>query len=192
MKVTANLNYLRLAPRKVRLVAGLIRGMDAKEAEIQLKFLGKRAADPILKLLKSAISNASHDFNIEKDNLFVSEIQVNEGKPFKRWRARAMGRAYPITKRTSHIKLVVETKTEVKVKKTKKTKPEIVKLKEGATPKGGEPRPEVSGREENKPIPKPKPIPPQRPYSTTPKSKIRFFSRQTFGNIKKAFRRKAF
>ncbi len=189
MKVTANLNYLRLAPRKVRLVAGLIRGMDAKEAEIQLKFLGKRAAEPILKLLKSAISNASHDFNIEKDNLFVSEIQVNEGKPFKRWRARAMGRAYPITKRTSHIKLVVETKTEVKVKKTKKTKPEIVKLKEGE-----EIKKEIAEniKEAQKPVAKPKAIPPSRPYSTTPKSKIRFFSRQTFGNIKKAFRRKAF
>jgi hypothetical protein len=143
------------------------------------------------------VANASHNFDVEKDNLFISEIQVNEGPTLKRWRARAMGRAAPIMKRTSHINLVLETKKEVKKKKKKIPKPEVVKLEEGdkikkgppsekvAAPKGGEPRPEISGREG-------KPIPPTRPYPTTSKSKKKFWSRQTFGNVKKMFRRKSF
>lgn len=201
MKVTASLNYLRTSSRKVRLVADLIRGMDVKEAENQLKFLTKRAAEPILKLLNSAAANAQHNFNIEKDNLFVSEIQVNEGPPFKRWRARAMGRAAQIMKRTSHINLVLETKKAVKVKKKKEEKPEVVKLKDieeikksATSLKGkqaGPPNYEVVGGEP-KPVEKPKSIPPARPYPTTPKAKKRFFSRQTFGNVKKVFRRKSF
>lgn len=129
MKVKANLNYLRISPRKVRLVADLIRGMDVKDAETQLRFLTKKAAKPMLKLLKSAIANAEHNFGIDKDNLFVSEIQVNEGPRLKRWMPRAMGRADMILKRTSHIKLVLGTKKEVEVKK-KKSKPKVVKLEE--------------------------------------------------------------
>ena len=190
MKAKAKLNYLHIAPRKVRLVADLIRGMDAKEAEAQLKFLTKRAAKPILKLLNSAIANAQNNFNIEKDNLFVSSIQVNEGPPFKRWRARAMGRAAPIIKRTSHINLVLETKKEVKPKKKSVAKPEVVKLKKTEEIKREKPVEKVE--EEKRPILKPKSIPPSRPYPTTSKSKKKFWSRQTFGNVKKMFRRKSF
>ncbi len=127
MKVTAKLTQLRMSSRKVGLVADLIRGMDTREAENQLKFLTKRASLPLLKLLKSAVSNAQHNFNIEKDNLFISEIQINQGRTLKRWRARAMGRSAPIMKRTSHISLVLETKKEEKGKKAKKSKPEIIK-----------------------------------------------------------------
>jgi large subunit ribosomal protein L22 len=189
MKVKASLNHLRMSPRKVRLVADFIRGMDVKEAETQPKFLTKRAAGPVLKLLNSATSNAQHNFDIEKDNLFISEIQVNEGPTLKRWRARAMGRAAPIMKRTSHINLVLETKKEVKVKKKKEAKPEVVKLGEGEKIKK-----ELVEKveEEKKPTQKPKPVPPIRPYPTTSKSKKKFWSRQTFGNVKKIFRRKAF
>ena len=199
MKIIAKLNYLRIAPRKVRMAADIIRGMDVKDAEIQLRFLTKRAAVPLLKLLHSVTSNAQNNFNIEKSNLYISELQVNEGPPLKRWMPRAMGRAAQIMKRTSHINLVLETKKEVKVKKAKKIKPEVVKLKGGAVPKGGEPsprgeagRPEVSELEEEKPVSKPKPIPPTRPYATSGKAKDRFFSRQTFGKVKKMFRRKSF
>lgn len=189
MKVFASLNYLRTSSRKVRLVADLIRGMDVKEAENQLKFLTKRAAEPILKLLNSAVANAQHNFNIEKDNLFISEIQVNEGPPFKRWRARAMGRAAPIMKRTSHINLALETKKAVKVKKKKEEKPEVVKLKDAEKIKE---KPIEKVEEEKKPVVKPKSVPPTKPYSTTSKSKKKFWSRQTFGNVKKVFRRKSF
>ena len=130
MKITAKLNHLRMSPKKIRLVANLVRGMDAKEAEVQLKFLTKKGAEPILKLLNSGVANAQHDFNIEKDNLFISEIQVNEGPTLKRWRARAMGRAAPIMKRTSHINLVLETKKKVKTKKKSVKKPEVIKLED--------------------------------------------------------------
>lgn len=192
MKITAKLNHLHMSPRKIRLVADLIRGMDAKEAETQLKFLTKRAARPILKLLNSAVANASHNFDVEKDNLFISEIQVNEGPTLKRWRARAMGRAAPIMKRTSHINLVLETKKEVKKKKKKVPKPEVVKLEDAEKIKKGPPSEEVK----EKPQPaadQPKVgIPPTRPYPTTSKSKKKFWSRQTFGNVKKIFRRKSF
>jgi len=190
MQVKASLNYLHTSPRKVMLVVDLIRGMEVKEAEAQLKFLTKRAAKPILKLLNSAIANAQNNFNIEKDNLFVFSVQVNEGPPFKRWRAKAMGRAAPILKRTSHINLILETKKEPKLKKTPVAKPEIVKLKKTEEVKGERPIEKVG--EEKKPILKPKSIPPSRPYSTTSKSKKKFWSRQTFGNVKKMFRRKSF
>ena len=120
MEIKANLNYLRISPRKVRLVTDLIKGMDVQEAEIQLKFLTKKAAKPVLKL---------HNFGINKDNLYISEIQVNEGPRFKRWMPRAMGRADLILKRTSHVKLVLGTKKEVEVKK-KKSKPKVIKAEE--------------------------------------------------------------
>lgn len=190
MKVSAKLSHLRMSPRKVRLVADLVRGLDAKEAETQLKFLTKRGAEPVLKLLNSAVANAQHNFDIEKDNLFISEIQVNQGPTLKRWRARAMGRAAPVMKRTSHINLVLETKKEVKVKKKKEAKPEVVKLGSAEDIKKEKPAEKVE--EEKKPVEKPRPTPPSRPYPTTSKSKKKFFSRQTFGNIKKVFRRKSF
>ncbi len=130
MQAKASLNYLRISPQKVRLIADLIRGMEVIEAENQLKFITKQASRPVLKLLNSAIANASHNFSIEKDDLYISEIQVNEGPPFKRWTPRAMGRATPIIKRTSHINLVLETKKRIKTKKKKKEKPETIKPEE--------------------------------------------------------------
>ena len=192
MKITANLNHLRMSPRKVRLVADFIRGMDVKEAETQLRFLTKRAAEPVLKLLNSAVANASHDFDIEKDNLYISEIQINEGPTLKRWRARAMGRAAPIMKRTSHINLVLETKKGIKVKKKKAEKPEVVKLDDTEKIKKGLPSEKVE--EKSQPIADQSRagIPPTKPYSTTSKSKKKFWARQTFGNVKKMFRRKSF
>ncbi|MBI2637547.1 MAG: 50S ribosomal protein L22 [Candidatus Sungbacteria bacterium] len=105
--VEAQLNYLRMPPRKVRLVANLIKGMHVFRAESQLRFVGKRAARPVLKLLKSAIANAEHNFRIEKKNLFVQSVTVDGGPVLKRGRARAFGRSAPIMKRTSHITLVL-------------------------------------------------------------------------------------
>lgn len=189
MNIKASLNHLRMSPKKIRLVADLIRGMDVKEADTQLKFSTKRAAKPILKLLGSATANAQHSFNVEKDNLFISKIEVNEGPTLKRWRARAMGRAAPIMKRTSHINLVLETKKKVKAKKKKEPKPEVIKLKDAEKTKE---KPVEKIEEEKKPIAKPKSVPPAKPYPTTSKSKKKFWSRQTFGNVKKVFKRKAF
>ena len=110
VEVVAKLRRLRIAPRKVRLVADLIRGKKVDEAINILTFLNKKAAKPVLKLLKSAIANAEHNFKLKKDNLFVSKITVDEGPKFKRWMPRARGRADLILKRTSHITLVLSEK----------------------------------------------------------------------------------
>lgn len=110
MEVKAHLRYLRIAPRKVRLVADLIRGKSVEEAENILNFTTKRAALPLLKLLKSAIANAKNNFNLNEKNLFVSEILVNEGPRLKRIFPRARGRADIKQKKMSHITIVLEEK----------------------------------------------------------------------------------
>src|SRR3989344_9147155 len=128
MDITAELNYLRIAPRKVRLAAGLMRGKRVDDVERELQFLTKRAADPLLKLLKSAVANATHNFNLQKDNLYISKIMVDGGSPLKRTRPRAFGRAFPIKKRTSHIKLVlgeIKGSSTGKRKSSRKTGPVV-------------------------------------------------------------------
>ncbi|MBN1585228.1 50S ribosomal protein L22 [Candidatus Uhrbacteria bacterium] len=107
MEVIAKARYIRMSPRKVRLLAGLIRGMDAVRAEAQLGFSAKAAARPVLKLLRSAIANAEHNHKLDRGGLFVKTITVDGGPVLKRWRARAHGRAAPIKKRTSHINIVL-------------------------------------------------------------------------------------
>lgn len=112
-------NY-RQSPRKVRLVAGLIKGKKVGEAIVSLDFLAKRAGLPIKKLLLSAIANAVQ-LKIEKENLFIKELRVDKGIVMKRMMPRAMGRGHRINKRTSHITLVLAEKEEV-FKKEKKEK----------------------------------------------------------------------
>jgi len=129
---TAKLKYLRIAPRKVRLVASLIRGKTANKAEKLLSFTRKRAALPILKLLKQAIANAKNSFQVDENNLYISKIIVNEGIKLKRQFPRARGRADIIMKKTSHITLVLDEidKSKKKKKVRKKAKPKIVKEEE--------------------------------------------------------------
>jgi len=110
MKVLAKLNYLRIAPRKVRLVADLIRNKSVIEAENILNFTVKKAALPLLKLLRSAIANAEHNFHLKKENLYICEILVNEGPRLKRILPRARGRADIIQKKTSHVTIILEEK----------------------------------------------------------------------------------
>ncbi|MBU4299130.1 50S ribosomal protein L22 [Patescibacteria group bacterium] len=118
MSVIAKLKYLRIAPRKVRLVADLIRGKRAEEAKNILNFTIKKAALPILKLLKSCLANAKNDFQLEEGNLYIQKLLVDEGPKNKRWIARARGKADEIQKKTSHITIILE---EI-VKKPKETK----------------------------------------------------------------------
>ena len=96
-------NY-RQSPRKVRLVADAIRGKKVNDALETLQFMSKRAADPLKKVLESAIANAKNN-SISVDNLIVKEISVDEGLTMKRFMPKARGTAHPIRKRTSHIKL---------------------------------------------------------------------------------------
>lgn len=124
MQVTAKLKHFRMSARKIRLVADLIRGLDVEQAASQLKFLGKRAARPVLKLLNSAVANAENDFKLQKNNLYISAIMVDSGPTLKRWLPRAHGRATPIRKRTSHITIILDEKELTKAESVSGPKPE--------------------------------------------------------------------
>jgi large subunit ribosomal protein L22 len=108
MVARAKLRYLRIAPQKVRLVADLIRGKDVEEALNILQFTNKRSARPIAKLLKSAVANADQTGSVNIDKLYVNQCFVDGGPLIKRWRPRAMGRATPILKRTSHVTVTLD------------------------------------------------------------------------------------
>lgn len=120
MEVTAKLRHFRTSPRKSRLVADTIRGLDVEIAQNELSFLNKRVAKPILKLLQSAIANAENNFQLKRNNLFIKEIRVDEGPVLKRWKPRAFGRAAQIKKRTSHITIILGERVETKIEEKKK------------------------------------------------------------------------
>ena len=107
MEVKAKVKFIRMSSTKIRLVANLIKKLPVAKALDQLQFINKLAARPVVKLVKSAIANAEHNFDLAKDNLFIKEITVGEGPTLKRWLPRAHGRATPLRKRTSHINLVL-------------------------------------------------------------------------------------
>ncbi len=103
----ATLSNYRQSPRKVRLVANLIKGKSVENAREQLKFLPKRASKPISKLLESAVANTGQTAS-ESDKLMVSEVRVDAGATLKRMRPRARGSAARINKRTSHVQLFLK------------------------------------------------------------------------------------
>jgi len=179
MLFKAKLKHLRISPRKVRLVADLIKGLPIKQAEVQLKFLAKRSVEPILKLLKSAIANAQNNGNALKENLFVNNVIVDAGPTLKRWRPRAMGRAASIKKRTSHITLILEQKgSSVDVKNVK---PKVIKEGEEDKTLLEDINKEPDKKEFS-----------QKSHSDLLKPKDKFLNKQTFKNAKKVFRRKSF
>ncbi len=140
MDVKAHLRYLRVSPRKVRLALGLIRGLSAEKAIDQLTILPKPTAYPVLKLLKSAIANAEHNFKIDVKDLTVKTAVANEGPKLKRWRPRAFGRAAEILKRTSHVTIVLTAPTPAKKTEVKEAAPKKV---DGATIKRSAAKPAV-------------------------------------------------
>ena len=168
VNITAKLRYLRISPRKVRLIADLIRGKKIEEAQNILNFTIKKASLPLLKLLKQAKANAKNNFQLSESNLFITKILVDEGPKYKRWRARSHGKANEIQKKTSHITIVLDELvkgTSDKVKKIKKVeKPVKVKKIEKTTK-----------------VEKPK----QKPEMEIKKPKIE-------RGLKRIFRRKAF
>jgi len=119
MKVTAQLNNIRIAPRKSRLVARLVKGMDVSEALGQLDVNVKKTSSFMAKLILSAVANGENNFGLDKNNLYVYEVLVGEGPVMKRWMPKAFGRAGRILKRTSKIKLTLEERVEGKGRKTK-------------------------------------------------------------------------
>lgn len=128
MNITAKLNDYRQSPRKVRLMAGLVRGQSVDRAESILMSTVKRAADPVMVLLKSAIANATNNFSLNKDDLFVKSLAVDSGAILYRRMPRARGVAYAIRKRTSHVTLVLGVK-EAEVKAVKAPKAKVAKAK---------------------------------------------------------------
>ena len=104
-------SYARISPRKVQLIAGLIRGRDVQEALNILKFTPNRAAGMVAKVLRSAVANAN-EAEADVESLFVDRAFVDEGPKIKRWRPKDRGRAHPILKRTSHITVIVEEEKE--------------------------------------------------------------------------------
>lgn len=125
MEAKAVLRYIRVAPRKARLVVDLIRGKNAAEALTILKFTPRHAAKVIEKVLKSAVANAAQKEMGDVDDLWVSKALVDGGPVMKRMQPRAMGRANIIRKRTSHITLILSV-VEMAPKKPKATKAEPV------------------------------------------------------------------
>ena len=110
--ITAYLNSLRIAPRKVRAVADTIKGMTVGDARVALSFRPRVASVPLAKLLKSAVANATHNAGVSNpDSLVITNITVDEGRPLKRFMPRAMGRASAIKKRTSHVSLTLGKKS---------------------------------------------------------------------------------
>ncbi|AKM53875.1 50S ribosomal protein L22 [Spiroplasma eriocheiris] len=107
MNVQAHLRMIRISPRKVSLVADLIRNKKVGEAIVILDNTNKKSSVPVKKLVKSAVANAVNNNGLDADKLFIKEIFVNEGPTLKRFRPRAHGRAYEILKRTSHITITV-------------------------------------------------------------------------------------
>jgi ribosomal protein L22 len=101
--VKAKARYVRIAPRKARLIADQVRGMHIEKARALLQFSPRGAAHPIQKLINSAAANAENNHDLIGDEMRVSSITVDEGPTLRRFRPRAMGRATPINKRTSHI-----------------------------------------------------------------------------------------
>jgi large subunit ribosomal protein L22 len=112
MKVRAHAKHIRQSPYKVRRVLDLVRGLPVEEARHVLAFTDRRAADPVAKVLNSAVANAEHNFALDSDELVVAEAFADEGPTLKRWRPRARGRATRIRKRTCHITIVVSEEDE--------------------------------------------------------------------------------
>ncbi len=122
MLITASSKFIRVSPRKLRLVADAVRHLSPQLALIQLKHLDKRAAGPIEKTLKQAVANAINNFNLQKDKLKLKTLMVNTGPTYKRMQPVSRGRGHSIYKRTSHIKIVLEAEDK---------KPPVAKAKGG-------------------------------------------------------------
>ncbi len=112
MEAKAIAKYVRVSPRKARLVVDQIRGKSAPEAADTLRFTTRAAGEIIGKVLASAVANAEHNLHVKPETLFVSEAFVDEGPTLKRFRPVSRGRAHRIRKRTSHITIVVKQREE--------------------------------------------------------------------------------
>lgn len=136
MEAKARLRYLHMSPKKVRLVVDLIRGLNAKQAVLQLQSMRKKAKQPVLKLLNSAISNAKNNFKMNENSLVIKSVFVDQGPTMKRWTPKAFGRAGMIQKKTSHITIVLTGNVQTGIKLDKKVKAKTVNNKKTDVKKG--------------------------------------------------------
>ena len=182
MEVKAKGKYFRISPKKMRLVTNLIKGMDIQASLDYLNFVPKKASLFVSKVLKSALTNAEHNFNLKKENLFIKEIFVNQGPTLKRWRPRAFGRAGQIRKRSSHLEVILEEKKPVF--KSKRAKP---KLKEPVI------EPISESVVKTKQVEKKQEEPPKSPEKYRPEQHSgKLKGKRTGGVLKRIFRRKSF
>lgn len=130
-RYTAKLSYLRIAPRKVRALGDLVKGLSVNEAEAQLMLQRRRVAGSLLKLLRSAVANAKSQKNADVKLLFVESLRVDQGPMLKRYLPRARGMATPIQKKMSHVTLVLSenanlpaARFQITIKKKAKLPPE--------------------------------------------------------------------
>ncbi|KUO95174.1 50S ribosomal protein L22 [Ferroacidibacillus organovorans] len=110
MEARAVAKHIRIAPRKMRLVVDLIRGKSVGEAIAILKHTPKAGSPVVEKVLKSAIANAEHNYNLDTERLVISKVFVDQGSTLKRFHPRSQGRAFSILKHTSHVTVVVTEK----------------------------------------------------------------------------------
>ena len=110
METRAVAKYVRISPRKIRLVMNQVRGKQVEEALNMLSFTPKRGARILKKLVNSAVANAEQNTGVDVDSLYIVRVYADEGPTLKRWRPRAQGRATPIRKRTSHLTVVLNEK----------------------------------------------------------------------------------
>lgn len=159
MEAQATAKYIRMSPRKVRLVIDMVRGLPVAKANHTLMLLNKKAAKPVAKLVKSAAANAVHNFEANEKDLFVKFITADEGPTLKRWRPRAFGRATLVRKRTTHITVVVsdgkETVAQSKqVAKKETAKPDVEKKEEKKAEKKEDKKAPAAKTETKKPAAK--------------------------------------
>jgi large subunit ribosomal protein L22 len=119
MQIIATQKFIRMSPRKLRVVVPMISDLSPAGAVEKLPYAGKRAAEPLMKVIKTAIANAKQKGLSEADLIF-KEIQINEGPRLKRYRAGARGRVKPYKRRMSHIRVVLESKPRESSKKSSK------------------------------------------------------------------------
>lgn len=157
MKVTAKLSNLAISPRKVRLIADLIRGASVQNARQQLLHSPQKAARPLLKLLDSAAANAENNHKLDADKLTIASITVNPAAMYKRYQPRAFGRASTIRKRMSHVHIMLEALDSAAGRlASKKQQLDIDQNTEEKEPKRAK-SPEKKGSENNLPADTPKP-----------------------------------
>ncbi|TAK20055.1 MAG: 50S ribosomal protein L22 [Chloroflexota bacterium] len=108
MEVVAHARNIRIAPRKVRLVVGVVRGKGVDQALAELRVMPQKAAKEVFKAVHSAVANAENNYGLDRDTLVVSRIWANEARTLKRWRPRAHGRVSPLLSRSSHVTVIVD------------------------------------------------------------------------------------